>query len=203
MNQLERCLTFPFILPMYIAIVPCMLAINSINMFKNKIRILKLFNSIRVGSILEFKINNDLTRTYFVLFKSDNRIELVKHNALYFHTNTQIKIINKDKVLTSWDKMVKNTCKMIDIDVWAFKIVELPNIPRWIQNQQLQGQRTFLVTHRFHVYARRIQHAWRAYAKHRKRNAVALIENAVLHAMYRPGGWLAPTQFAIPICGHG
>jgi len=189
MNPLERCIALPFILPMYIAMVPCMLMINSINFCNNKIRILKLFESIQVGSILEFNINNHIKK-YFVLFKSDTRIELVRQHDDPANM-TRIKIINKDKVLTSWTKMLKNSCKMIDIDLWKFKIIELPDIAKWIQVYQT----SFLLSHRFHVYARTIQRTWRAHSKRRKQKAVALIENAVLHAMYKPGGWLAPTRF--------
>ena len=46
---------------------------------------------------------------------------------------------------------------------------------------------TFLVRKRFDIPARTIQRAWRSYAQ-RRRQAVCLIQNAVLQFLYRPGG---------------
>jgi hypothetical protein len=39
--------------------------------------------------------------------------------------------------------------------------------------------------------ARVVQRAWRAHRRRRRGRAVAIIERAALHALYRPGGWRA------------
>jgi len=162
-----------------------------------KSRIHHIIKSVRVGTIIQVSINaNFETRCYFVLGKSDTLIELVPYNM------DREYIIELIDVSMEWNEVFTYTFNMVIKPVYTFTIIEQPDIPKWSSRVEIcviflgtWRSRKFLLVHRFHVYARTIQRAWRAHSKRRKQKAVALIENAVLHAMYKPGGWLAPTRF--------
>ena len=85
---------------------------------------------------------------------------------------------------TTWAEVVQELSRA-DPDTWQ----DFDGCDAWLASVRDDHRR---VRMRFDAAARLLQRAWRAHRAYRRKRAALVIEDAVLDAMYRPGGWRHP-----------
>ena len=119
-----------------------------------------------------------------VHFCTESVHELVAAECWNLHFDAGMWFARATVRRTTWAEVVQELSRA-DPDTWQ----DFDGCDAWLASVRDDHRR---VRMRFDAAARVVQRAWRRHRALKRKRAAIVIEDAVLRAMYRPGGWLYP-----------